>query len=72
MPKINLEENDLVRLFQAANDGHEPPEDLIGKLFLSFVEKLRQEGKFDAEALIRHKIPTIEYAGKRPEGVLLA
>lgn len=72
MPKINLEENDLVRLFEAANDGYEPPEDLIGKLFPSFVEKLRQEGKFDAEALIRHKIPTIEYAGKRPEGVILA
>jgi DNA modification methylase len=72
MPKINLEENDLVRLFEAADDGYEPPEDLIGKLFPSFVEKLRQEGKFDAEALIRHKIPTIEYAGKRPEGVILA
>ncbi len=72
MPKINLEENDLVRLFEAANDGYEPPEDLIGKLFPSFVEKLRQEGKFDAEALIRHKIPTIEYAGKRQEGVIPA
>lgn len=72
MPKINLEENDLVRLFEAANDGYEPPEDLIGKLFPLFVEKLRQEGKFDTEALIRHKIPTIEYAGKRQEGVILA
>lgn len=72
MPKINLEENDLVRLFEAANDGYEPPEDLISKLFPSFVEKLRQDGKFDAEALTRHKIPTIEYAGKRQEGVLLA
>jgi integrase len=35
------------------------------------MEKLGQEGKFDFETLNRIKVPTIEYAGKRSEGVIL-
>ncbi|MCX5809951.1 MAG: site-specific DNA-methyltransferase [Proteobacteria bacterium] len=72
MSKINLNEADLKRLFDAINNSAEPPQELISKLFPSFAEKLRQEGKFDFDALNRFKIPTIEYAGKRPEGVILA
>lgn len=72
MAKISLEDNDLQRLFDAINTSTEPPQELIPKLFPSFAEKLRQEGKFDFDALNRFKIPTIEYAGKRPEGVILA
>jgi len=72
MPKINLEEEDLKKLFEAVNEGYEPPSELIGKLFPSFFEKLKQDGKFDFQELIRQKIPTLEYAGKRPEGVILA
>ena len=72
MPKINLEEEDLKKLFEALNEGYEPPGDLIGKLFPSFFEKLKQDSKFDFQELIRHKIPTLEYAGKRQEGVILA
>ena len=72
MPKINLEEEDLKRLFEAINEGYEPPSELIAKIFPSFIEKLKQDSKFDFNGLIRHKIPTLEYAGKRPEGVILA
>jgi hypothetical protein len=35
MPKINLEEEDLKKLFEAVNEGYEPPGELIGKLFPS-------------------------------------
>jgi hypothetical protein len=38
----------------------------------SFFDKLKQDSKFDLKELIRHKIPTLEYAGKRQEGVILA
>ena len=72
MPKINLEEEDLKKLFEAVNEGYELPGELIGKLFPSFFEKLKQDSKFDFQELIRHKIPTLEYAGKRQEGVILA
>ena len=72
MLKINLEEEDLKKLFEAVNEGYEPPSDLIGKLFPSFFEKLKQESKFDFQELIHHKILTLEYAGKRQEGVILA
>ena len=72
MPKINLEEEDLKKLFEAVNEAYEPPGDLIGKLFPSFFDKLKQDSKFDFKELIHHKIPTLEYAGKRQEGVILA
>jgi len=72
MPKINLEEEDLKKLFGAINEGYEPPTEFIGKLFPSFFEKLKQDSKFGFQDLIRHKIPTLEYAGKRQEGVILA
>ena len=38
----------------------------------SFFEKLKQEGKFDYKELDKYKIPTIEYAGKRTESIILA
>jgi adenine specific DNA methylase Mod len=72
MPKINLEEDDTKKLFDAVTDGYEPPAELVGKLFPSLLEKLKQDGKFDVSTLQRFKIPTLEYAGKRPEGVILA
>ena len=72
MPKINLEEEDLKKLFEAVNEGYEPPGDLIAKLFPSFFDKLKQDSKFDFQELNRYKIPTLEYAGKRQEGVILA
>lgn len=72
MSKINLTEEELTKLMEAVNAGAEPTPELAGKLFPSLMEKLGQEGKFDFETLNRIKIPTIEYAGKRSEGVILA
>ena len=72
MPKINLTENELAKLWEAVNAGTEPSPELAGKLFPSLMEKLAAGGKFDFEALNRIHIPTLEYAGKRQEGVILA
>jgi len=72
MSKINMTEEELTKLLEAVNAGVEPTPELAGKLFPSLMEKLGQEGKFDFETLNRIKIPTIEYAGKRSEGVILA
>lgn len=72
MPKINLTEEELKQLLNAINAGAEPSPELAGKIFPSLMEKLGQEGKFDFETLNRIKILTIEYAGKRSEGVILA
>ncbi len=72
MYRISLTEEELAKLLEAVNGGVEPPPELAGKLFPSLMEKLGQAGKFDFETLNRIRIPTIEYAGKRPEGVILA
>lgn len=72
MSKITLTEEELTKLLEAVNAGVEPMPELAGKLFPTLMEKLGQEGKFDFETLNRIKIPTIEYAGKRSEGVILA
>jgi hypothetical protein len=45
MPKIDLNEADLKQLFDAINNTAEPPHELIPRLFPSFAEKLRQDGK---------------------------
>lgn len=68
----NLTEEELTKLWEAVNDGAEPPPELAVRLFPSFMEKLAAGGKFDVEALNRIRIPTLEYAGKRQEGVILA
>ena len=67
---INLTEEELTKLREAVNDSAEQPPELAGRLFPSFMEKLAIGSKFDFEARIR--IPTLEYAGKRQEGVILA
>lgn len=72
MSKITLTEEELTKLLGAVNAGVEPSPELAGKLFPALMEKLGQAGKFDFETLNRIKIPTIEYAGKRSEGVILA
>lgn len=72
MSQINLTEEELAKLLEAVNGGAEPDPELAGKLFPSLMEKLGQAGKFDFETLNRIRIPTIEYAGKRSEGVILA
>ena len=72
MAKISLTEEELTKLLEAVNAGAEPTPELAGKLFPTLTEKLGQAGKFDFETLNRIKIPTIEYAGKRSEGFILA
>lgn len=72
MTKINLNQDDLKKLTECINDQTEIPQDLLIKLSPSFFDKLHQEGKFDFQKLTKYKIPTIEYAGKRPESIILA
>ena len=72
MTKINLNQEDMEKLIGCINDQTEIPQDLLIKLSPSFFDKLYQEGKFDFQKLDKYKIPTIEYAGKRPESAILA
>lgn len=72
MTKINLSEENLQKLSECINNQTEIPEDLLVKLSPGFFEKLQREGQFDYQKLNKFKIPTIEYAGKRPESVILA
>ena len=72
MAKINLSEDDLQKLSGCINNQTEIPEDLLVKLSPGFFEKLQREGQFDYQKLNKFKIPTIDYAGKRPESVILA
>ncbi len=72
MAKTNLTEEDLGVLSECINNQTEIPEDLLLKLSPGFFDKLRQSGKFDYKELDKYRVPTIEYAGKRAESVILA
>jgi DNA modification methylase len=72
MAKVLLTDEEIQKLIECIQDGTEVPEDLVIKLSPSFFDKLRIAGKFDYKELERFKIPTIEYAGKRSESVILA
>jgi len=72
MNKVQLTEDELKILADCINQQTELPEELLVKLGPSFFDKLRQAGRFDYRELDRFKIPTIEYAGKRSEAVILA
>ena len=72
MGKIKLTDENLQILSDCINNQTEIPEDLLFKLSPGFFDKLRQSGKFDYKELDKYKVPTIEYAGKRPESVILA
>ena len=66
MAKINLSDEEKLKLIEAVNKGVEPAPDLLPKLFPGMAEK------FDVKALDRAKIPTLEYAGKRSKAAILA
>lgn len=72
MAKINLSEEEIKKLLECIENETEVPEDLLPKLSPGFFEKLRAAGKFDYKELDKFKIPTLEYAGKRSESVILA
>jgi len=72
MAKISLSEEDLQLLSECINEQKDVPPELLTKLSPGFFEKLAADGRFDFKTLDKFKIPTIEYAGKRPESVILA
>lgn len=72
MAKIELTPEELELLAECINEKKDVPPGLLTKLSPGFFEKLAAEGRFDFKALDKFKIPTIEYAGKRPESVILA
>src|SRR3989338_9186983 len=72
MVKINLTEEERAKLIELINNGSEIPLEILQKLGPGFFDKLAQEGKFDFATLEKFKVPTLEYAGKRPENIILA
>lgn len=72
MSNINLSEEEISKVIGCLESQSEIPEDLLMKLSPGFFDKLREAGKFDYKSLDRMKIPTLEYAGKRSEAVILA
>lgn len=67
-----LSQTDIETLLKCLENETEIPEDLLPKLNPSFFDKLAQENKFDYQKLEKYKIPTIEYAGKRSEALILS
>jgi len=72
MSQVRLTDEEVQKLIECIQSGAEVPGDLLPKLSPGFFEKLRAAGKFDYKELDKYKIPTIEYAGKRSEAVILA
>ncbi len=72
MAKIDLTPEDMQLLSECINDQKDVPAELLTKLSPGFFDKLSADGRFDFKALDKFKTPTIEYAGKRPESVILA
>lgn len=72
MSKNKLTEQDILEITNAIENNTEIPEDLLPKLNPSFFEKLAEETKFDYQKLDKYKIPTIGYAGKRHEALILS
>jgi DNA modification methylase len=65
MPEITLTEAEAATLARCLSEHVEPPADLAAKLFPTVT------AKFDFRVLNSARIPTIEYAGKRPEAAIL-
>ncbi|MBU4377024.1 MAG: site-specific DNA-methyltransferase, partial [Candidatus Omnitrophica bacterium] len=72
MAKIELTPAELELLTQCVNEQKDVPAELLTKLSPAFFEKLAADGRFDYKTLDKFKIPTIEYAGKRAESIILA
>lgn len=72
MSQSRLTDEEIQKLIECIESGVDVPEDLLPKLSPGFFEKLRFAGKFDYKELDKYKIPTVEYAGKRSESVILA
>lgn len=72
MTNHKLSDIDIQTILKCIENGTEIPADLLPKLNPSFFDKLAQENKFDYQKLEKYKIPTIEYAGKRSEALILS
>jgi len=72
MAQINLTDEEIQKFIECLDAGVEIPEELLPKLSPGFFEKLRAAGEFDYKELDKYRIPTIEYAGKQSESVILA
>lgn len=72
MAKIELTPEELELLAECINEQKDVPLELLTKLSPGFFEKLASDSRFDFKSLDKFKIPTIEYAGKRPESIILA
>ena len=71
MSDINLTDEEIEKVLDGINNQTELPGQLAKKLAPSFFERLAEEGKFEFQKLQKSKIPSIEYAGKRPETQIL-
>lgn len=71
MNSHQLTQDQIAQIAQYLSDGTEVPENLLKLLNPGFFEKLYQDNKIDYMKLEKYKIPTIEYAGKRSEALIL-
>ena len=55
MAKVNLTEEELIKLRESINNGVEIPLEITEKLSPSFFDKLAQESQFDFEKLNKFK-----------------
>ena len=65
MTRLNLTDEEKLKLIEAVNDDVEPPNELARKLFPHLAKQ------YDVAGLERVKIATLEYAGKRSEAAIL-
>jgi site-specific DNA-methyltransferase (adenine-specific)/adenine-specific DNA-methyltransferase len=71
MTKINITQEDLNNLQECINNRTEIDVELLQKLSPSFFDQLNKQYNVTSDNLDRFKIPTIEYAGKKQESLIL-
>lgn len=72
MNKHQLTQDQIQQVAQCLQDGVEIPDHLLKLLSPSFFERLFEDYKIDHKKLEKYKVPTIEYAGKRSEALILS
>ena len=71
MTKINITQEELNKLQECINYRIELDVELLQKLSPSFFDQLNKQYNITSDRLDRFSIPTIEYAGKKPESLIL-
>lgn len=72
MNSHQLTQEQIEQVAKYLSDGTEIPENLLRLLNPAYFEKLFQDYNIDYQKLEKYKIPTIEYAGKRSEALILS